>query len=458
MARITYTNAKESGINKEEDLGNGQEEKKETKKENGRRVTGGWLENYASFTSNQESPEAFHFWLGLSILASALRRNVSIDRGFYTLYPNLYLILVAKSATCRKSVACGMAYQFLNKLRKKKLIRIAEGKLTPEGLIKVMGGGSEVTQGESTGEMSKGMVGIKPDSSMTIYCDELATMLSNQSYVDDLVSFFTDIFMCKTSYSYITRTKGQVHLHNTCLNIIGASTDEWLAKGLKPSDFGGGFVGRCIFVVQKGGKNIAWPKKGAELKELEEKLQKDLEHIAGLKGEFTVTEEAIEYYEKWYDKRAREYALKDKRMAGYLERKHDHILKIAMLLAVSDSDSLVVTLPILKRAFDVLNKIEDAMPEAFSYIGTEESIIGEQLLHVLIRNNGKIKFKDAIKMFKQNLKAGKQQFQMIVDTLIETGEVTCELDSDAVYWIKLTKEKMNEKGLVKFHDDGMMEG
>ena len=39
------------------------------------------------------------------VTTSALRRHVSLDRVFYRLYPNTYTVLVAGTATCRKSVA-----------------------------------------------------------------------------------------------------------------------------------------------------------------------------------------------------------------------------------------------------------------------------------------------------------------------------------------------------------------
>jgi len=61
-----------------------------------------WLSSYLEYTSGQESPRNFHFWTGLSILGGALRRNVVLDRVYYKLFPNLYVILVAASAACKK--------------------------------------------------------------------------------------------------------------------------------------------------------------------------------------------------------------------------------------------------------------------------------------------------------------------------------------------------------------------
>ena len=55
----------------------------------------GWLENYLKYTSAQESPDAFHLWTGLSVLAGALQRRVYFKQGYFRVFPNLYIVLCA---------------------------------------------------------------------------------------------------------------------------------------------------------------------------------------------------------------------------------------------------------------------------------------------------------------------------------------------------------------------------
>src|SRR3989304_5144964 len=70
---------------------------------------GGFLQTYLDYTQKQESPELFHVWSIMSILSMALGRKCYIKRGFFTCYPNQYIILVSDSARCRKTVAADLA-------------------------------------------------------------------------------------------------------------------------------------------------------------------------------------------------------------------------------------------------------------------------------------------------------------------------------------------------------------
>lgn len=60
---------------------------------------------YKQYTQGQESPESFHFWTAVGLVASVAGRSIWTDRGYYNLYPNHYIILVSKSALARKSTA-----------------------------------------------------------------------------------------------------------------------------------------------------------------------------------------------------------------------------------------------------------------------------------------------------------------------------------------------------------------
>ena len=58
------------------------------------RELGNWLKAYSEYSTESESPEMFHLWTGLSILASAVRRNVVLNQGINLLFPNMYVVVV----------------------------------------------------------------------------------------------------------------------------------------------------------------------------------------------------------------------------------------------------------------------------------------------------------------------------------------------------------------------------
>src|SRR5438045_1292918 len=72
-----------------------------------------WLASYLEWTSEQESPESLHLWTGLVCISAAVRRKLFISLEHGTVYPNLYVIIVAESAKIRKSTAAGMGMKIL---------------------------------------------------------------------------------------------------------------------------------------------------------------------------------------------------------------------------------------------------------------------------------------------------------------------------------------------------------
>ena len=70
-----------------------------------RKLEGGWIRHYLEFTKGMESPEIFHFWVAISLIATSLGRDVYLDRGYFKLYPNMFIVLLAESEECAKSTA-----------------------------------------------------------------------------------------------------------------------------------------------------------------------------------------------------------------------------------------------------------------------------------------------------------------------------------------------------------------
>src|SRR3970282_852760 len=68
-----------------------------------------WLTSYLDWSSGQESPESLHLWSAMSILAAATRRQIWLEMEYFTIFPNIYVVIVAESARVRKSSAMDMA-------------------------------------------------------------------------------------------------------------------------------------------------------------------------------------------------------------------------------------------------------------------------------------------------------------------------------------------------------------
>ncbi len=395
----------------------------------GRLCSNGFITTYLEYTKNQASPTLFHLWTAVSIIAGALRRNVYIDRGgYYTLYPNLYTVLVAPTGRCMKSTAASIGIKLLYQVPG---MRILHEKITPEGLIAYL-------KGESFGHGKNGdgkrdpntikkiiegkNVRVVEQNYAYIFAPELSVFLGGVSYTAGLIELLTSLYEGKDKWEYTTKTSGQCELHNVNVNLFGASNPEWLAKGFSEDAFGGGFMGRTIYIFQDEGKKVAWPTRVPEMDELRVKLLNDLFKIALMEGEFLVEKEAKDFYINWYENYSGDFS---GRMAGYYERKPDHILKLAMILAASFSDTRIITLAHIINAIDMLRVVEELMPKAFAYIGaTNEARISQHVLEVISSAPHQfISFRRLLSSVRHMVK-NRREFEELIDTLKTTGQIT----------------------------------
>jgi hypothetical protein len=77
-------------------------------------------------------------------------------------------------------------------------------------------------------------------------------------------------------------------------------------------------------------------------------LVKILQDISKVKGQFKYTKEAKDFYDAWYIKYDEEDHSDD--TTGTLERFHDHVVKVSMLVSLSDRPNLIITLDHVKEA------------------------------------------------------------------------------------------------------------
>lgn len=329
---------------------------------NGNRKLEDWLKGYLQYTEGQESPDVFHLWCGISAIAAAMERRCFLDRGYYTLFPNLYVILVSGSAVARKSTAIGVATRLYKMANPEGTI--FSQKMTPEALIAVL------HEGYNKRKISSGYV----------VADELSVFLGDGARDAGLIQLLTKLYDC-TDFDYHTLSRGKELCSNPCCNMIAGSAPDWLKTSLPAHAIGGGFTGRIVFVHHVGsGRRIAFPKMTPEMKVLREKLTDDLTYITKIAGEFSLTEDAHDWFEDWYVDVYKpdevEGALKP-----YMARKPDTLLKVAMIVSISRGDSLEITEEDCKVAIDLLVENERFLPEMMRLIQSTE--VGEQAGRVL---------------------------------------------------------------------------
>lgn len=365
-----------------------------------------WLLAYNQYTQGTESPPVFHMWVALGIISGAAQRKIYMDAGYYQVHSNLFIILVSPAGRSRKSTALRIGKNILQ--------AIAEY-------------GQDLhfsTQASSVAalvlQFSK--INNKEHQSLTASISELGSMLGSKSV--EMTDFLTDIYDCNPDWDKQTVGRGLEKIEKPWFNLMAGTTPQWMGENLSKTAVEGGFVSRSIFVYEDTRLRVAIPELTPEQLVLQRALVHDLAHIAALKGEFTFSPEARDFYIHWYEvDQDKAMSSGDYRIAGYFERKHIHALKVAMCLSLSQNDSLVLQPRDLQVAISLLEEIEPGMYKAFSAVGkniysADHERIKNQILAAAEKG---MSYK---RILGANIHAvDREQIDRIISTLIEMGEI-----------------------------------
>jgi len=371
----------------------------------------GWLREYLTYTARHEAPDLFHFWVGVAVICGAVRRNIYFEQGYYRVYPNFYVVLVAPPGACKKSTATNIGVELLGNVPGVNIIR---EKITPEGLI--------VNLHENIKLQTKsGGTVLEPSATGFIHAPELAVFLGRQTYNEGIIALLTSLFDCHTKWEYTTRGSGRLTLHNIHITILGATTPDLLTQVIPDSAFGGGFLSRVLFVVRESTDRCEpFPVIRDPLER--ERLLAKLVAMSAVTGQVVQSDAARAWCVEWYSTQRRQ-AQDDIALSGYYERKQEHLIKLCMVLLLSYGEELVITPEIYQQALNILNYTEMTMADAFTHVQT--TAVGrdhERILRQLASAGGRLRHSELLKRNYGYLSA--DGFRKAIATLREAGLIT----------------------------------
>ena len=340
-----------------------------------------WLSSYIQYAGFSEAPERMHFWSGVAALAGTLRRRVWLSMGYYRWCVNHYIIFVAPPGIVSKSTTVAIAMDILRKVPG---IEFGPDIVTWPALVSAF----------AAAKQSFDVAGDQhTECALTLESSEFGNLVNptDREMIDLLVTLWDSK---QGGFAKVTKNSGSDQVENPWINLIACTTPSWIAGNFPEYVIGGGFTSRCLFVyTDQKEKLVAYPifhiPQG--MKETQEKLAQDLEHIAtNLAGPYHLSSQAREWGEAWY---IQHYAhppahLQDDRFGGYLARKQTHLHKLAMVLAAARSDDLIITAEDLQVANVAISDLEKDMPKVFARIGrTEDSIQAERFVQFVQKNS-----------------------------------------------------------------------
>jgi len=375
-------------------------------------VAESWLANYLEYTQKHEAPEIFHKWIGLSILGAALGRKVWFNKGYYNLYPNLFVVLVAGSARCRKTTAIEIGARLLEGIE---CVDVVLGKTTTEKFLADM-------EHKGSG----------PPPATFIKADELSVFLTQDQQGVKLIDVLTKLFDCPERFVYKTVLRGEVVLGDVFVSILAGTTPASIGRVLPDAAFGGGFASRILFVYQEDtNRRNALPELSRREVDLRHRLQTNLESISNRSGQFRFDNASTrQFYTDWYNGLPRS---DDERIDGFTGRKGDHVLRVAIIVEASGGASSSISRESITESINLIQELEALMPGAFRDVGMKMDKKDSDRIMRQLHKAGSQGFQHSILLRKQYGHLNGKEFREMMASLLESGFVQTKKDDDKVY-------------------------
>ena len=384
-----------------------------------------WMQTYKKYIIRHESPDIFHFWVASQMIATALRRSVWVNRGAYIVYPNQYVILVAKSGSCRKSVAMEIGLDLLDEVED---THVLHERMTVEGLMDRLQRVLVLPSGR-----------VVPDGSILIHADELSNLFGKASYITDLLSFLTAAYTSKAKLDFLTRSRSLTSVRNPCIGLLAGTTPDSMSEIFPSLTLVSGLIGRILLIVGERGERVSKPK-------LDESLRPDLVHdlieISKLYGEMKVTKEADETFDKWYNNFPESPSAE---LSTYYERKHDHVWKASIIMSISESDKMIITRDHFLSAIRAVELVESRMGEVLAYVGATIQSSTADYVYSFIKAKYPEPLSHSILLRKVYRRLqGRNEFMDIIETLVDSNRIIQAASRHGIYYSIKMKEKRNE--------------
>lgn len=314
-----------------------------------------FLRDYREFTSGNECHPTYHLFSSLIGLSSIISRRVWLDMDYFTIYPNLYVVLVGPPGN-RKSSAMATTKYLLRELQK---IPFSGECISKEKLVMDMVEQERVIEGLPDTFQSKRIY-----SPMTICVTELSEFLSISAA--GMIGFLTDVYD-QDFYEHKTKNKGSAVVTGPFLNLLACTTPEWITTYLRSDIISGGFSRRTLFVYEtEKSARIPFPTVTPAMRAAWGRVLAHAHKLLDIRGPFIWHKEAKDFYIDWYTKLE---VPKEETTIGYFETKHIQMLKVAMLIALSEGTELVLHKRHILGALDLLGLIEKNLGRVFQSMG-----------------------------------------------------------------------------------------
>lgn len=364
---------------------------------------------YLDYTGNSESPAIFNRWSLIAGIGALLGRQYSFDHGHFTVYPNMYTMLIGSSGA-RKSWAI--------KLMRKLLIQagyttIAADKTTKEKFLLDLAGetnGYDILEETLFGDSEE-------DKEIFIMADEFNDFFGNGNL--EFISLLGTLWDYSGEYKNRIKSGKSVSIHNPTVSILGGNTPTSLASAFPPETLGQGFFSRLLLIYgEPNGKRITFPRLPEQHRTIQ--IVNYLREIkSSVVGRASLSKDAEGLLDTIYQRNTR---IDDVRFESYSNRRFNHLIKLCLIVSASRL-SIEITGRDVLVANTVLSYAEQLMPKALGQFGRgKNSEVAHKVLEVIYSAKAPVDFK-AIWQHVHNDLEKLSQLQEILINLAEANKI-----------------------------------
>lgn len=377
-----------------------------------------------------DAPEIFLESVALNILSLHTMRSLYIRWGYKKIYPNLWILLVAKSSLFRKSTCLDLFKKFI-----------------PDDLL---------LPNEYSSELLLKEISIKQKG--VLLMDEILSTIKlwERDYAISVKSNLTSLFDCETSLKRKTMSY-TVEIFNPFISIMAGSTPTWIKESIKEEDLASGFLPRFLLVyATKKEKSIRIPSSGNDslflplrdfLTRMQEFLQKARNSsITSNENEIVFSPSAKKELEK-YAGLLEDLIIKEGNgLSPFYARLLVYTVKLSILYFLSEDGNwkefsstseilekgLKISKNDIKRAISYSEKIRFSTEKLLSSLAFNKyQVLRNKILETL-----EIKEQISYSELLRKLKIKTRELREILETLIEEGSIQVEKPDGKLLIIK----------------------
>jgi hypothetical protein len=293
-------------------------------------------------------------------------------------------------------------------------------KITAERIIQKLADGFTKLQPTMSVGAAVGSVMFQQDHTATILSKELPVFLSSSEWLHALLCQLWD----ENTFEYETKNKGSYKVTGMCVGLLAGCVPDFIRMLSRDTmaPVTGGFTARTIFVYATEKSKLVpggWGKPQVSINKLKDDLVNDLSHISQIEGEMKFDGNALRLWDQKYGEHNKKGDFDSDVSANFKSRLSSHIIKTAITISISESDSLLITEPQLSRAIGLIEEVRNQVDIVFRSVGESPVAVAQERVMDFVKKHGLVSREEILRYNFRHMTD--EQLSLIIYTLTHCG-------------------------------------